>query len=932
MRRSQQTCSPGKLWKRTIAMVFSLSLCLPLLLLAEEPQFYQQGFESKKTLFVAGASDANPKLLKHERTNETAHGGQGSESIHLSLQQGTHAHYSANIGRAAIEEELELTIWVKANRPGTQLMARVVLPNERDPDNLNRPLTTFIRGDRYKFTGRWERLSVREPVKALQAQQRLMRAELKQPNINIKDAYIDQVVLNMYSGPGNTKIWIDDLDAGPMLPTVQPPKPVVSTPGSPRPLPTPTQIDRKVTEVKLQHQRLLVGGKKFFLRAIRHTGTPLKTLRDAGFNTVWLDPRSTGQTIAQAADLGFWLVPSVPQQPLVAVKENGQVRGQLASRNQLMKRSLSPYLDTDAVLFWNLGSGLASEQYNMLTSRARDVRNVDPLRPVAVDVWDGMLKYSQGVDQVMLGVHRWPLMTSMELPKYREWLEQRLRLSHPGTYSWTWIQTHLPDWFTEVAYGKKSTEKFNDPIGPQPEQIRLLTYTALASGIKGLGFWSDQFLADSHKGRDRLLQLALLNLELQMLEPLLVTAQPPRWIPTSDPKIKAAMMRTDMGTLVIPIWTGTGSQFVPGQAARKDLEIIVPIGQGARQPWLISPAEVRVLRSRRVPGGTSVYLPEFGLTSAILFTGDLSPDGLIVKFQNRVRSVRQIAAQWSHDLAREELSKVTKIYRRLSTLGRPLPDGEQLLAESQTRIERCAAYRRNGDARRAYQEAQRALRPLRILMRAQWSRATQELEAPVASPYAVSYYTLPQHWQFREQISRSYLTRNVLPDGDFEKPPTSKQTDWRIQEIPTLDPVNVSVERTSGQAHGGKQYLKLEVKPKDTQNRPLALERTFIAVHSPAVKVEPGTMVRITFWAKIPNEITGSADGALIYDSAGGEPLAVRLSKATKEWKRYTLYRRVPQSGSIHVTLGLTGLGQVLFDDIAIEPLRPTTAARGSGQ
>ena len=69
---------------------------------------------------------------------------------------------------------------------------------------------------------------------------------------------------------------------------------------------------------------------------------------------------------------------------------------------------------------------------------------------------------------------------------------------------------------------------FAEPIGPQPEQIRLLTYTALGAGCRGLGFWSDRFLADSHTGRDRLLQLALLNQELQMLEPLLVTAQPPR--------------------------------------------------------------------------------------------------------------------------------------------------------------------------------------------------------------------------------------------------------------------------------------------------------------------------------------------------------------------------------------------------------------------
>ena len=35
------------------------------------------------------------------------------------------------------------------------------------------------------------------------------------------------------------------------------------------------------------HLRHTVDGDPFFMLAIRHTDTPLKTLRDAQFNTVW---------------------------------------------------------------------------------------------------------------------------------------------------------------------------------------------------------------------------------------------------------------------------------------------------------------------------------------------------------------------------------------------------------------------------------------------------------------------------------------------------------------------------------------------------------------------------------------------------------------------------------------------------------------------
>jgi hypothetical protein len=128
--------------------------------------------------------------------------------------------------------------------------------------------------------------------------------------------------------------------------------------------------------------------------------------------------------------------------------------------------------------------------------------------------------------------------------------------------------------------------------------------------------------------------------------------------------------------------------------------------------------------------------------------------------------------------------------------------------------------------------------------------------------------------------------------------------------------------RVSDEPHGGRQCLMLQIKPKNEQAPPVALERTFLAIHSPAVKLEPGSLVRITGWVRIPAMIGASADGALLYDSAGGEPLAVRLTAPTR-WKKFALYRRVPASGSINVTVALTGLGAVYFDDLQIEPLQP---------
>jgi hypothetical protein len=98
------------------------------------------------------------------------------------------------------------------------------------------------------------------------------------------------------------------------------------------------------------------------------------------------------------------------------------------------------------------------------------------------------------------------------------------------------------------------------------------------------------------------------------------------------------------------------------------------------------------------------------------------------------------------------------------------------------------------------------------------------------------------------------------------------------------------------------------------------LERSHISLVSAPVKLPPGTLVQISGWVNIPAAITASPDGAMMYDSAGGEPMAIRWTEPTA-WKKYTVFRRVPNNGMINVTLTMTGVGTVYFDDVRIEPL-----------
>jgi hypothetical protein len=879
-------------------------------------QIHQQGFEGRDTLWVQGPSQATFQEVEHRLTDarkvdqpdERVNSGQRAEFIHLDVKQGKFIHYLYKLGKAPVSEDLRVSLWLCSNHPGVQFYCRVVLPHEEDPRNPGQKLTLLLPGEPYQAINRWQKVGMSQPVRLLRDQVRLLRAS-RNKDVVSEDAYVDSVVLNLCPGPGDIKVWIDDLEAGPVDAEVKPPQEVISRP-----------MSRAASTVSLEGGHLKVGNDRFFLMGIRHTGTPLKVLRQAGFNTVWLDESTPDGLIEDAASLGFWIVPTIGRREEL-------VRGQLAARGTEVARKASRFLDSGAVLSWDVGANLTQEDAVGISRSARLFHSLDNGRPIAADISDGYGTYAAGPEasNLLVGAHRWPLLTGLELQQYRDWLLQRRRLVPRETFCWTWIQTHLPDWFTTVAYNRGSNTRFEEPVGPQPEQIRLLSYIALGCGYRGLGYWSDRFLADSHSGRDRLLSLALLNLEMRMLEPLLLEVKDsPEWIDTSNPEVKAAVLRSEKAILVLPIWMGKGGQFAPGHASTVRLNIVVPQVPATHQCWEVLPGMLRSYPTRRVLGGTQVTLDQFSLTTALVFTSDFA--GQIVRFQVYERRSRLVAAQWAHDLAEEELAKALRVQEELDRLGQKLPDAEGLVEKARQWLDRCQEHRRNHEFTEAYTAAQVALQTVRLLVRAHWEQAVRGLASPVASPYAVSFYTLPRHYKFVDEVRRLKTERNLLPEGSFETPPQERMPTWTPQEEVALDDVLASAERSAEFPQEGKQCLKLTVAAKPGKLPPTVLERTFVAIHTPSVRLTPGTIVKITGWVRVPARITGSVDGVLFYDSAGGEPLAVRITEPVPLWKQYTLYRIVPADGHIYVTMALTGLGSAYFDDIRIEPLTPKDA------
>src|SRR5262249_30024656 len=180
------------------------------------------------------------------------------------------------------------------------------------------------------------------------------------------------------------------------------------------------------------------------------------------------------------------------------------------------------------------------------------------------------------------------------------------------------------------------------------------------------------------------------------------------------------------------------------------------------------------------------------------------------------------------------------------------------------------------------------------------------------------------HWRFRSELERCSPGGNAVTDGDFER--SDRIPDgWQVRQG-APDDLETEASITKITPHDGRQCLKLQVRPKTAPpsgQLPEAIEPAYLGVSTLSVSFAAGTLVRVSGWVKIDQPIVASADGALLYDSAGGEPLGVRLTGAKVGWKPITLYRRVPTGGQIPLTAAITGIGTVYFDDLKIEPLMP---------
>jgi hypothetical protein len=860
----------------------------------------QDSFESAQPTWRLADADCGARIAVQRRDFKTYRTGQASEYLSVVANQGTYSYLIHPIPQSRVLAEWMATLWVKADRTGLQLLARVVLPRSRDPQTGG-PMTVLLRGDVYDRSGLWQQLTIREADQLLERQVRVLRSQFG-PDVDAREAYADLLVVNAYGGTGVTNLWIDDLELLGQIAA----NPFASssnvTPGreenAPQP-PADAAAPRDPTRgeiARLNGSILLVEGHPFFPRVIEYNGESLEWLKSLGFNAVRLPAAPTVVQLREAERLGLWLIAPPPNDGYITPSH-------------------------DRVVAWDLGYRLGDERLELTRQSVSQLRRSDPRpnRPLLGEPAERLWGYSRLLNILVL--RRSPLGSACSLPDYARWLQTRPAIARAGTPFWATIQTEpaleLVEQWSALGLAPPAT------IGVEPGQIRLLAFQAIASGVRGLVFSSRSPLDqqdDETQTRARLLQR--LNVELALVEPWVAGGTRGDDVDSPLPGVRIGSLQTERSQLFLVLEQSATQQFTVGPVSSPELSVVLPSTATAPQVYCLTPAGLQTLSHRRVPGGIRVSFERYGPVGLVAIT----QDALVVNHLARTWAENRAAAsKLQYELAAGELQLVEALHRQLTGQMPGELAAEQWLAQARENLRQCQVLLGGSDYPAAQVFAEKSLDRLALVRHSDWVQAVRDFPSPSASPCCAALSALPLHYEMARRLQAAPAwSANSLAAGDFEDLDHLRASGWKNLSH-AGETVRTRVELSPQSPQGAGTSLRLQATAADPKSPPSVLENAPLRIVSPPVPVRRGQLVRIHGWVRVLEQITASPDGVLIYDSLGGPSLAERF-QITDGWREFIFYRVAPVDGGLSLTFALTGLGEAAFDDVSIslhEPIGP---------
>ncbi len=860
-----------------------IPLCFGMLAAAASAQWHEP-FESPTPTWRLAESDTAAQIITHKRTVDRARMGSMSEYLRLRTGVGSYTYLTHNVPAAVIIQELQPRVSVYAQRAGIQMLGIIVLPHAIDPET-NRPISTLVHGTSYNRPGAWQELAITEIPQQLARQVRRLRNQ-KQIPIDTRGAHLSHIVLNAYTEPGVSEMWIDQLVIHGCVPSDS----VTGISNDSRHEP-PTPARQQPTLVQLEADTLRIRGKPFFPIMIEYQGEPFSWLKSMGINCVKLarSPSAAELQAAEANDL--WIVAPPPH---------------------FDDRTVP--VGYDRVLSWSLGNQLGMPELQDTADLAAETKRHDQhlRRPLICSCHSSLWRFS-GVTDILL-LEPLPLFSDVSLPRSAETLRSQMRHMRAGKPAWAYVATQ------PGAALVAQLRAIQPASHPQPvidaDQIRLATYYALASGCRGICFESRTRLdLNDAQSRVRSQTIRQITLELDTIRPWLAASKSQELLTPHHDHLHGRILKTKQAELVILLQTRPGEQFVLPPADRQGRPLKLPEIAAEAQVYRLTPTGLRTLARSE----STVEVDQLDRVTLVLATQD---PHVVHYVSDRLAAHAGTRMELQHGMLRDKLRRSLQHAHEVQPNQREENASHLVMAKSQ--LLRMGQALESRDLRGAADLGTRVDTALANLQFTTWHNAVTKFTSLTSSPACVTFDALPFHGQLQSRLQQANWSANLLPGVDVPDWETMQRRGWRMTAV---QPGWEAAARVMpGKSRMGGRVLQVNAHPMADVKRDVPSGEPALRIDSPPLQLPIGSVVHMQGWVKTRPQGRGSQAPLIVYDSLAGPELAVHLDGAN-DWQPFSLYRIVSDARPLTLSCVLTEAGSMAIADCRISIAQPAEAA-----
>lgn len=865
-------------------------------------------------------SDCHARVVRHVNEPTSGVRGSGCESVTLSCGHGTKAMLEYRIEPTRVIDDLTASVDIKSPKPGVSVGLRVRFPYLHDP-TTGRSTVVVIPGAVYRDAGRWKRIGIGAISRPLQLKMIALR-RAHGSDINLDDHFVDAVVINAYTGPGEATVLIDNLTVDAMVPLVSSGQLVEAARSAEPPAGDTAQQPQRFDTDKLlgrlasssrstattagqaadaKPSSLATSGR--LTRILQHHDEPLSWVKDLGFDTVLVARSPDAALLNEATRSGVRVIAPPPTAPDPVLQPLLEPLVGYYLGTSLSSLRLQAATETSR----RIGSWPLAWQRPLLAAPVEDRRAYAAISDFLItDLASPLRGLSAGEDGEILrraGSHRGSaagqhgIGVSTDAPEaLRQQLDWIAAASGAprGTADWSWQATLL-----QVARA----------LTTAPGAILFRSDRSLTSGTP----------ADQRRS----IGLSYINRYLDAIGGLVIAGNPAPALPTRGADYQAGRIDFPGGELLI----ATSNTQYRGRVLAGDgdtLQIDLPPAHSHQFAWRITHFAAERMSFDSGSRGTWLEITSPDVVETILLSNDPSMGGRLATLLQPLAS-QAATDRWQ--LTRETHLQASDDWQTAAATGSVATSGSAdrlLQAASEALVQAELAFR----AGNAVSTLRRCRRASAWTARAQWQlnqslSPSGQLDPLSSIPPLLADGGVPARLLWAPLGSEDRWSDNLLLGGSLDSQSLLGEAGWKVGRRPNPPlPVRAEAQIVRGPQVEGDGCLLASVVAQGDGPLPGGYAGTTMQIRSPTVPLEDQTAVRID--ARIKTLGFGGPDqGVLVYDNVVGPELGV-LVRGKPSWQNVRLYRIVPAGRQVCVLFELIGAGEASIDDVQLRAWQAT--------